>query len=101
MKYKIPRSIVDKFTEVGGRNYASDGSGKHVETLAYLLGHETAGEVIATALVFPDQRGHLDHVDDEGKHFPVSRRRSVLPTSFEFAMSYFNGLAKICLIMAN
>ena len=71
MKYKIPRSFLDKFTEVGGRNYADDGSGRHLETLAYLLGHEKTsndgiGEVLATALVFPDQRGHLSHVDDEG-----------------------------------
>ena len=68
MKYKIPHSFLDKFTEVAGRNYAADG--KHLETLAYLLGHETAtGDVIATSLVFPDQVGHLSQVDDRGNTY--------------------------------
>ena len=66
MKYKIPHSFREKFTEVGRRNYAADG--KHLETLAYLLGHETTtGDVIATCLVFPDQVGGLSQVDDKGK----------------------------------
>ena len=76
MKYKIPHSFLDKFTEVGGRNYAADG--KHLETLAYLLGHETAtGDVIATSLVFPDQVGGLSQVDDKGKTIILLRPRSV------------------------
>ena len=85
MKYKIPHSFLDKFTEVSGRNYSSDGR-SHVETLAYLLGHETANEIIATDLVFPDQRGHLDHVDDEGNTFWSVSRVVV------FYYKYFDGI---------
>ena len=66
MRYKIPHSFLGKFTEVAGRNHAVE-AGKHVETLAYLLGHDAAnGDVIATCLVFPDQVGHLSQVDDKG-----------------------------------
>ena len=67
MRYKIPKKALEKFIKVAKSNKSND-DGRHIETLAYLLGYEDQnGEIIATEMVFPNQNGTSILVIDEGK----------------------------------
>ena len=64
--YFIPGNLLRTFQAVSGNN-RSKINGRHVETLAYLFGYESEGNLIATHLVFPEQNGTCSKVDDNGK----------------------------------
>ena len=63
--YFIPQDLLQKFEVVASNNCSADG--RHIETLAYLFGHESGGNLIGTHLVFPEQDGTCSRVDDKGK----------------------------------
>ena len=63
--YLIPQEVFNIFESVSARNKSKDG--RHIETLAYLVGHKSNGDFIGTHLVFPEQEGRCDSVDDKGK----------------------------------
>ena len=67
-KYKIPLKLINEFVQISGKNYSTIQSDQHVETLALLLGHGEA-EITATNLVFPDQIGSSNQVEDKSKCF--------------------------------
>ena len=62
--YFIPEDWLHKFEAVSRNNCSADGG--HVETLAYLFGHESDGNLIGTHLVFPEQFGTCSKLDDKG-----------------------------------
>ena len=43
------------------------GDHQHIETMAYLLGYESEGNLMATELIFPKQEGSAVMVLDQGK----------------------------------
>jgi hypothetical protein len=63
--YLIPLEVIEQFGSVSAKNKSNDG--KHIETLAYLVGHKSNDDFIGTHLVFPEQEGKSDSVDDKGK----------------------------------
>ena len=63
--YFIPEDLLRKFQAVSARNCTADG--RHLETLAYLLGYESDGNYIGTHPIFPEQEGTCSKVDDKGK----------------------------------
>lgn len=65
-EYEIPNSLVAKFSEVAASNFCEK-SGRHIETIAYLVGYEQGDTLVGTHLVFPSQTGNASKVDDEGK----------------------------------
>ena len=62
--YLIPLEVIEQFGSVSAKNKSN---GEHIETLAYLVGHKSNGDFIGTHLVFPEQEGRCDSVDDKGK----------------------------------
>ena len=66
MRVHVPYEIIPKFLEVASSNKLPEDD-QHIETLAYLLGHEDNGTIKATELVFPNQQGSSTHVEDKGK----------------------------------
>jgi hypothetical protein len=62
--YLIPLEVIEQFGSVSAKN---ESNGEHIETLAYLVGHKSNGDFIGTHLVFPEQEGRCDSVDDKGK----------------------------------
>ena len=66
MKIIIQENFIEDFMKVAKHNL-SVGDNQHVETLAYLLGHESEGNLIATELIFPKQEGSAVMVLDQGK----------------------------------
>ena len=66
MKIIVQKNFIEEFLKVA-KNNLSVGDNLHVETLAYLLGHESEGNLIATELIFPKQKGSAVKVVDEGK----------------------------------
>ena len=75
MKYFIPHAVIASFLEHSVNNFAgsdfgdSDGPipGRHVETLAFLIGKKDGEDITATDIIFPNQYGTPGHVDDLGK----------------------------------
>ena len=66
--YIIPDQLLQEFCKVSSNN-RSPQDGRHVETLAYLIGYQSDGNLIGTDLVFPKQSATSSHVDDIGKYF--------------------------------
>ena len=66
--YIIPQELLREFRKVSS-NSRSPQDGRHVETLAYLIGYQSDGNLIGTDLVFPKQSATSSHVDDIGKYF--------------------------------
>ena len=66
--YIIPSDLLRTFRNVSANNY-SNGNGKHVETLGFLLGYKSEENLIATDLIFPKQDATCSRVDDKGKLF--------------------------------
>ena len=62
--YLIPLEVIEQFGSVSARNKFN---GEHIETLAYLVGYKSNDNFIGTHLVFPEQEGKIDSVDDKGK----------------------------------
>ena len=63
--YFIPEDLLRKFHAVCAKN-VSKVDGRHIETLAYLFGYESEGNLIATHLIFPEQDGTCSRVDNKG-----------------------------------
>ena len=63
--YLIPLEVIKKFGSVSAKNKSD--RGEHIETLAYLVGYKLNDDFIGTHLVFPEQEGTGDRVDDNGK----------------------------------
>ena len=66
--YIIPNQLLREFRKVSSNSRSSQ-DGRHVETLAYLIGYQSDGNLIGTDLIFPKQSATSSHVDDKGKHF--------------------------------
>ena len=66
--YTIPSTIVTDFTKIAGKNFCKH-DGKHVETLAFLVGHRDGDRIVSTHLVFPHQNGSPYQVEDLGKYW--------------------------------
>ena len=66
MKIIVQQNFIEEFLKVA-KNNLSVGDNLHVETMAYLLGHESEGNLIATELIFPKQEGSAVMVLDQGK----------------------------------
>ena len=62
----IPDNIVSKFLAIASKN-VSPVDKKHIETLAFLIGHEENGTFIGKDLYFPQQHGTSCQVHDDGK----------------------------------
>ena len=63
--YFIPVDLLREFQAVSSKNLSNNG--RHIETLAYLFGYESEGNLIGTHLIFPEQVGTCSRVDDKGK----------------------------------
>ena len=63
--YLIPFQVIKQFELVASENYSSDG--EHVETLAYLVGYRSNENLIGSHLIFPEQEGSSNSVDDLGR----------------------------------
>ena len=64
---EIPQELIKRYLEVASNNKSPE-DGRHIETLAYLMGHrQENGTIVATELIFPAQKGSSIQVDDEGK----------------------------------
>ena len=66
MKIFVQQNFIEEFLKVA-KNNLSVGDNQHVETMAYLLGYESEGNLIATELIFPMQEGSAVMVVDQGK----------------------------------
>jgi hypothetical protein len=66
--YIIPEQLLREFHKVSSNN-RSPQDGRHVETLAYLIGYQSDGNLIGTDLVFPKQSATSSHVEDGGKYW--------------------------------
>ena len=67
MKIFVQQNFIEEFLKVAKNNLSVGDDNQHVETLAYLLGHESEGNLIATELIFPKQKGSAVMVVDQGK----------------------------------
>ena len=65
--YIIGSNLISQFVKVAGKN-TSDQDGRHIETLAFLIGYTDIDNYIATDLIFPNQHGQAHKVDDQGKN---------------------------------
>ena len=65
--YIIPEDVIRKFRQVSTNNVSPE-DGRHLETLGYLVGYKSDGDLIATDLIFPQQSATSSHVDDRGKY---------------------------------
>ena len=63
--YLIPFEVIEQFGLVSAKNKSD--CGEYIETLAYLVGYKSNDNFIGTHLVFPEQEGKIDSVDDKGK----------------------------------
>ena len=61
--YIIPEQLLREFRKVSS-NSRSPQDGRHVETLAYLVGYQSDGNLIGTDLVCPKQSASSSRVDD-------------------------------------
>ena len=74
--YIIPQDLLRQFQAVSANNFSVNG--RHVETLAYLFGHEVDGYLVGTHLVFPQQDGTCSRVDDKGNILINKREKFVV-----------------------
>ena len=68
MTYQIPHKVLKEFLALSAKNFSKEDHG-HIETLAYLVGHNSGRHITITDIIFPDQEGFPGHVDDRGKPF--------------------------------
>ena len=62
----IPKAVQNEFLIRARSN--RDEAGRQIETLAFLMGHETEREIVATSILFPVQTGNSARVTDEGEN---------------------------------
>ena len=84
--YIIPEELLREFRKVSSNN-RSPQDGRHVETLAYLIGYQSDGNLIGTDLVFPKQSATSSHVDDKGKFLFNQILRSFVIIQINFGPS--------------
>ena len=65
----IPKQVQKTFLDVAKAN--TNSSGRHIETLAFLYGHETEDALIANGILFPVQQGDAGNVIDKGRAWSV------------------------------
>ena len=79
MRYKIPQQVITSFLEHSVNNI-SPTDGRHIETLAFLVGKRTGDdEINGTDIIFPNQTGTQSLCTDLGKylfHLPVEPNSS-------------------------
>ena len=63
--YLIGPDLIPQFIKIARKNI-SDQDGRHIETIAFLLGYAQDNNLIATDLIFPNQHGQGHKVDDAG-----------------------------------
>ena len=79
--YIIGSDLIPQFVKVSSKNIDQDG--KHIETLAFLIGYFEKDNYIATDLIFPSQHGQPHKVDDLGKQiYILSNTRYFFSPSF-------------------
>ena len=80
--YIIGSDLIPQFVKVSSKNLGADG--KHIETLAFLIGYFEKDNYIATDLIFPSQLGQPHKVDDLGKQIYIlsNTRFFFLPLHF-------------------
>ena len=61
----IPKAVQREFLARARAN--KDSTGRHVETLAFVMGYESEQGITATSLLFPVQTGNSARVTDEGR----------------------------------
>ena len=64
MRYILPQKVITAFLYHAVNNF---NDGRHIETLAFLVGKKVGDEVIATDIMFPQQEGTPSHVQESGK----------------------------------
>ena len=69
MRYLLPQKAITAFLSHAVNNFSGSKS-EQIETLAYFFGKEseTEDEVTITYIIFPEQKGSPNHVDDLGKY---------------------------------
>ena len=65
MRYFWPQKVITTFLYHAVNNHDEDG--RHIETLAFVSGRRDGDDVTATDIMFPQQEGSSEHVDDAGK----------------------------------
>ena len=73
----IPDNLIPKFLDIASKNNSPE-DGKHVETLAFLIGFEENSTFFGTDLYFPEQKGLPCQVHDEGKSFSFCNKLNIL-----------------------
>ena len=63
--YRIPSNIIDLFAEESLKNVGQNG--KHLETLALLIGKRDQNVITTDEIIFPSQTGYDSNVNDDGK----------------------------------
>ena len=63
--YIISSDLVTEFVKVSKNNKGQNG--RHVETLAFLIGYFKDDNYIGTNLIFPKQHGQGHKVEDQGE----------------------------------
>ena len=76
MNILIHPEAVQAFNNRARQNIS--GSGSQLQTLAYLLGYETDGNLKTTELIFPYQHGTSESVNEIGKNTRLSRNVIIL-----------------------
>ena len=61
----VPKAVQREFLARAKAN--KDENGRHVETLAFLMGWESEHQITATSILFPVQTGNSARVTDEGR----------------------------------
>ena len=65
ISYHIPSNVINLFVQEALKNVGANG--KHLETLALLIGRKENNRIIAEEIIFPRQTGHDSNVDDNGE----------------------------------
>ena len=65
--YIIGSNLISQFVKIASQNF-SNNDGRHIETLAFLIGYWDIDNYIATDLIFPNQYGEAHKVEDLGNY---------------------------------
>ena len=66
MNYFIPQGVITTFLGHSVNNFSNQ-DGKHIETLAFLVGKKNGNSITATDIIFPEQSGSASLCEDMGK----------------------------------
>ena len=65
--YIIGSNLISQFVKIASQNL-SNNDGRHIETLAFLIGYSDCYNYIVTDLIFPTQHGEAHKVEDLGMY---------------------------------